>query len=341
MELNTGVNVTVRRNIAVGVSGAARNAVQRGIVERSGPGAELVDVSNELRIVEDLAQLRISDTETENASIAIHLRSNGRIGSHLNTKLLRQRSYTRIIMQVLAHEHVRHGDIDATRFEQPYGGHRALQRTRQLGDAVMNLGPVRVNTDLHRLDTQFANKIRLLLADHEGVGLDLYIESQLARVPEDIEEIHAHQHFAAAQRKKENSRVGKLIEETLQLQKGHLAVVIVIQVAVHTALVTAVSDVQVCAERDAQFQGPGVKLLHERGRHRPLSASAGDGLAGSFVSNRRPRSASSLTRCSASARATSGSTSNSAQTLPLTISQRGVAPCAAFQISETSSLIVY
>src|SRR5258708_19365270 len=113
-----------------------------------------------------------------------------------------------------------------------------------------------------------------------------------------------------------------------------------IQVAVHTALVTAVSDVQVCAERDAQLQSPGVKLLHQRGGHKPLSVSAGEGLAGPFVSKRRPRSASSLTRRSASARATSGSTSNSAQTLPLTISQRGVAPSADFQISEATSFSV-
>ena len=76
----------------------------------------------------------------------------------------------------------------------------------------MNFGTVRVNADLHLLHAQLANSPGFRLADHHSVGLYFDVEQQTARMFHDFEEIAAHQDFAAAKRKKENSGVGELVE---------------------------------------------------------------------------------------------------------------------------------
>src|SRR2546426_5488712 len=53
---------------------------------------------------------------------------------------------------------------------------------------------------------------RSLLADHEGVGLDLDAELQGAGALEDLKEVHAHQDLAAAQGEEEDARLGQLAD---------------------------------------------------------------------------------------------------------------------------------
>jgi len=54
-KLNTGKDVAVRRNIATGVAGAARQIFQRVFVT-GGDGAEFFCVADQRSIAEDLAQ---------------------------------------------------------------------------------------------------------------------------------------------------------------------------------------------------------------------------------------------------------------------------------------------
>src|ERR1700731_4138320 len=198
----------------------------------------------------------------------------------------------------------------------------------------MNFRPMGVNADLNRLDAEFAKKIGFFFANHERVGFFFDIEHPLARMPQNIEEIHAHQDFAAAQREKEDSRLGKLIKQSLHFFKRHFSVVIMVQIAVHAALVTAIGNIQVNVEGHTEPHGPGVEFFHQSGH--VLRSE----VRGSSPTSTRPRSRSSSTRCSASASASSGSTSNSAQTRSSTILRRGVTPSADFQISEATSFSV-
>ena len=128
----------------------------------------------------------------------------------------------------------------------------------------MDLGPVRVDADLHRVDAHLAHAVRLLLADHEGVGLDLDAELQGAGAFEDLEEVHAHQDLAAAQGEEEDARLGQLADHAEHLRRGHLAVIVVVQVTVYAALVAAVRDVQVDAQGHARIERPLVHFLHQR-----------------------------------------------------------------------------
>src|ERR1700737_1355619 len=114
----------------------------------------------------------------------------------------------------------------------------------------MNFRPMRVNTDLDGLNAEVAKKIGFFFANHERVCFYFDIEHPLARMPQNIEEIHAHQDFPAAEREKENPRLGKLIEQSLDFFKRHFSVVIVVQIAVHAALVTAIGHIQVNVEWD-------------------------------------------------------------------------------------------
>src|ERR1700733_10018196 len=119
---------------------------------------------------------------------------------------------------------------------------------------------------------------------------------------------------------------------------GHLAVVIVVEVAVDAVLVAAVGEIKLHAERNAQPQRPVAHFLHQHA-HLCLCRSSGDcastgasGLAiGSSEISKMPCWARSLASTSASRMASSGCTSNSEQMRRLTISWSGVAPSAACQ----------
>ena len=111
-------------------------------------------------------------------------------------------------------------------------------------NGVVNLGTMRVDTDLHLVYSQFRHASRFWFPDHDGVGLDPYAEHQLACVLEQFEKITAHQDLAAAEGQEKCSRVREFFQHTLNLARGHLPVIVMVQIAVNTALIAAVRDVE-------------------------------------------------------------------------------------------------
>src|ERR1700690_1254006 len=71
---------------------------------------------------------------------------------------------------------------------------------------------------------------------------------------EDFEKVATHEHLAATEREKENSGLRQLIENALDFRSGQFTVVVVIEIAMHAALVAAIRDIQMDGERDAQVK---------------------------------------------------------------------------------------
>src|SRR5256885_14625443 len=119
----------------------------------------------------------------------------------------------------------------------------------------------------HRLHPQFAKPLRFLLPNENAIGLELDAESPQAGVLQDLEEIPAHHDFAAADGEIEDSRVRHLVEKFLDFRGSHLSVIIVVEIAMDTSLVAAISQVQLHAERNVQLEGLGGHL-HDRSEER-------------------------------------------------------------------------
>src|SRR5207247_346503 len=168
--------------------------------------------------------------------------------------------------------------------------------------------------------------VRFRFADHDGVRLDLDAEQQRARMLQQLEEIAPQEHLASAEHQKEHSGCGKLIEQVLDLGRGHFAVVVVVQITVDAPLITSEGHVQLDAQRNAQFERFRAHFLHQAHR------------MGSSESFRMPCAASSWTKLSASFMASSRVTSNAAHTCCSTICSSGVRPSAASQIADAAPL---
>src|SRR5438552_2631983 len=95
----------------------------------------------------------------------------------------------------------------------------------------MNLRPARINTDLHLLHTQIPHPPRFRFADHHSVGLDSDVECQSPRVFQDLEKITPHQNFATTESQEKSPSLSQLLQNIFDLAGGHLAVIIVIQMA--------------------------------------------------------------------------------------------------------------
>src|SRR6476646_11292667 len=72
----------------------------------------------------------------------------------------------------------------------------------------------------------------------------------VASVFENLEEVLAQENFAAAERKNEYPDIRHLVEQLLDLRSVHLAMIFVVEIAVHTALVAAIGQIQLNAQRD-------------------------------------------------------------------------------------------
>src|SRR5580692_2220527 len=222
------------------------------------------------------------------------------------------------------------------RFEKPYRFDRALQRSRQFSNRIVDFMTMRVDADLHLLHAQLSNALSFRLANHHAVGFQFDVKQQTPRVFDDFEEIAAHQHFSAAKRKKEDSSIRKLVENVQNLGRGHLAVIVMIEIAMNAPFIATVSDVEMHADGNAQPE----RLLIHLGQ-KTHAASGGDAAVMGFSETRRmPCWARSFTNISASRPACSASTSNSRQILLATISDNAVQPSAACQITEATSFSV-
>ena len=74
-------------------------------------------------------------------------------------------------------------------------------------------------------------------------------------------EITTHEYFAAAECKKQRACLGQLIQYIFSFGSSHLAHIVVLQIAVNTTLVAAISDVEMASPREAQSQGSPIYFL--------------------------------------------------------------------------------
>src|ERR1700729_3127283 len=106
--------------------------------------------------------------------------------------------------------------------------------------------------------------------------------------------------------------------------------VVMIEIAVHAALVAAVGEVQLGTQRNAEGERFGAQFLHQAAhRDSPAGGFAAFGFSemiGVSGTSQMACAASSRARVSASCNAAAGSTSYSGQIRRSTISSRGVAP---------------
>ena len=72
-----------------------------------------------------------------------------------------------------------------------------------------------------------------------------------ARVRQELEEVLPQQQLAAAEDQEQRAGRGELVEDRLDFGGGHLAVVVVIEIAVDAALVAAVGEIELHRERNA------------------------------------------------------------------------------------------
>src|SRR5206468_9333699 len=122
---------------------------------------------------------------------------------------------------------------------------------------------MRIDADLDSVKPQLRQPVRFFFADHDGVRLDLDAEQQRARMLQQLEEVASQENLAAAEHQKEDSGRGKLIEQIFDLGRGHFAVVVVVEIAVDAPLIAAVSNVQLDAQGDAQFERSCAHFLHQ------------------------------------------------------------------------------
>src|ERR1019366_5306784 len=83
---------------------------------------------------------------------------------------------------------------------------------------------------------------------------------------QDLKEVPADEDFPAAQGQNEDARRGHLHKQILDLGRGHFAVIVMIQIAMDAALVTAISQVQVSVQRNAMLQRRSAHL-GQQGTH--------------------------------------------------------------------------
>jgi len=119
------------------------------------------------------------------------------------------------------------------------------------------LRPARANADRHRFVAEFAEAGGPALAAEKRIGLELHANHQTAGGFEKVEEVLPQKNLTPAEREEEDDGLGHLLEQMLDLldlRRGHLAKVVMSEIAGHAALVAAVGQIELDAERDAQLQ---------------------------------------------------------------------------------------
>src|SRR5580692_3496730 len=138
---------------------------------------------------------------------------------------------------------------------------------------IVRFGAMRVDADLHGVDTKAANQRRLFFLDQDRVGLELHIEGQLARAPYDRKYILAQHRLAAADSQQKYTRIGHLYEQAFDFVVAQFALIVVIEVAMDASLVATPGDVEMNAERDTELDRLGVDVFENCGH--PASGPIG------------------------------------------------------------------
>ena len=94
-------------------------------------------------------------------------------------------------------------------------------------------------------------RARVRLRDQHRVGLDLDVELQRPRIGEQLEEVLAEQQLAAAENQEHRAGRRQLIEHVLHFGRRHLAVIVVVEIAVHATLVAAIRQIEMHRQRNA------------------------------------------------------------------------------------------
>ena len=109
-----------------------------------------------------------------------------------------------------------------------------------------------------------ADTFRLALADQNGIGLELHAEQQRAGVFQYLEKILAQQNLTAAQWSgRKTPASANWSSRSLDLRRGHLAVIVVVEITMNALFVAAIGQVQLHAERNPQSKRLGAHLLHQ------------------------------------------------------------------------------
>src|SRR5215831_2312329 len=190
----------------------------------------------------------------------------------------------------------------------------------------MDFRPMRVNADLNRFHTNVPDPRRLALANHDRVGLELHAELPLnPRVFENLEEILAEKNLAPTQAKNEDACICHLIQQMLDLRSCHLAMILMVEITMHTPLIAPIGQIELHAERDVPRQClPGHLLEQSAHFDFPRAIGCSDIC-------RIPWLARSRASVSASCSASAASTWYSVQIFCCTICSSGVVPSAACQ----------
>ena len=192
-------------------------------------------------------------------------------------------------------------------------------------------GAMRIDAQLDLAHAGVANAIGFRLAQQDAVGLDLDVEHQPARVGQQLEQVAPQQQLAAAEDQEQRAGGGELIEDAADLRGGQLAMIVVIEIAVHAPLVAAVGQIELHRQRHVGGRGRDPRPAASRRPSAHPRASAGPSTA---LGAGRRRDESSTMPCAArrsrkstaSWRPVSRSTSNSGQTTPADdLAERGAA----------------
>ncbi len=319
------------------MAGAARETIHDVFARRGRRRAEFFHVAHQFLVMEDLLEVRPWNSQRENGSVAVHLWRDSGVERVGDSQLAGQRNHAGLVGKIASHEDVGDADLQLLRLQESNCADGLLQRPREFCDGIVNLRPMGVDADLYLLDAELAKSRGFLFMDHYAVGLHLHVEQQLPRPLHDFKKVAAHQNFTAAEREKEDAGIGELFEHIDDFRRRHLAMIVVIEVAMHAALIAAVGDIEVNADGQTQVQR---FLIHLGEKAHWRSGEPEESSRGWCDTSRMPCCESSSTKRSAPRCACSRSTSNSWQILPATISDSGVRPSAACQIAEATSLSV-
>ena len=252
---------------------AARVTLKILLGRRFRRSAELFLAADQRRIAENFREFFSRNAQRENRCVAVHHGRNRGIERVLHAEFGGKFLHPAVIGRIDRHQHIGDSHAQPLFAQKANGFDGALERVRQLGDGIVHFGTMRVDADLDRVYVQGADSPCFLFVDHDRVGLDLDVEHETPGVFDNLKEVAAQEDFAAAESEKKNACLGQLIEHVLDFGGRHLAVVVVIEITMHAALIAAIRDIHVHGEGDAQIKCFLAYFGHQG--HQGASAASG------------------------------------------------------------------